>query len=65
MVSRRRVRRWVSLNPSARLALYDAGHELTECLGELFEEARRFLADLPALAAAHPGLLGQAIGNGQ
>lgn len=51
-----RVERWVERNPGARLVLYNAGHELTEVLGPLFEEARSFLAGVPEVLAAHPQL---------
>lgn len=50
------VRTWVERTPSARLLLFDAGHELTECLDELVEEARRHLLGVPKIAAAFPGL---------
>jgi uncharacterized protein len=51
------VERWVERTPSARLVTYDAGHELIECMDEMTEEARRFLATVPAVVAAHPLLL--------
>lgn len=51
-----RVAAFAERTPGARLLTYDAGHELTECLQELTEESRRFLAAIPAVAAAYPGL---------
>ena len=47
--------RWVADTPSARLVTYDAGHELTECLEEMTDEARRFLATVPASSGCFRG----------
>jgi uncharacterized protein len=52
------VAHWAAHTQSARMMLFDAGHELTECLAELFEEARRFLSAIPEVAAAYPGVRG-------
>jgi pimeloyl-ACP methyl ester carboxylesterase len=51
-----RVERWVALNSQARLVLLDSGHELTDCADRIVEDALCFLASIPAIAAAHPGL---------
>lgn len=51
-----RVERWVARTPSARLILLDSGHELTDCAERIVDAALRFLAGLPVVLAAHPGL---------
>ena len=51
-----RVEAFLSRTPSARLVLYDSGHELTDVVGPIFEEARTFLASLPEVRAAYPSL---------
>jgi len=50
------VQQWVQRTPSARLLTYDSDHELADVADELCEESLRFLAELPALQAAYPGL---------
>lgn len=56
VVPQARVERWVSLNPSARLVLFEEGHELSGCMEEMTEESLRFLAKIPSVAAAYPTL---------
>ena len=50
------VQHWVERTPSARLLTYDSDHELTDVADTLCEEALRFLAEVPAVRAAHPAL---------
>lgn len=56
VVPQPRVERWVELNPTARLVLFDSGHELTDCMPALTQETFTFLAGVPALTAAWPSL---------
>lgn len=56
VVPQERVERFVAGCPDARLLLYDAGHELIECLDDMVLQARRFLSGVPAVAAAYPEL---------
>lgn len=51
-----RVQRWAAGQSSVTLLTFDAGHELTECVDDLFTQTLRFLAALPAVAAAYPAL---------
>lgn len=51
-----RVERWVARNPPARLVRLDSGHELTDCAERIADEALAFLAGVPTIVAAHPGL---------
>jgi uncharacterized protein len=50
------VQHWVERTPSARLVTYDSDHELTDVADVLCEEALRFLAQVPSVQAAYPGL---------
>jgi hypothetical protein len=56
IVPQARVERFVAQNPRARLVLFDSGHELLDVCDRLIDEARAFLAALPAIARANPGL---------
>jgi pimeloyl-ACP methyl ester carboxylesterase len=49
VVRQESVEQWVSQTPSAALQLFDAGHELTECLEEMAEESWQFLQGLSLL----------------
>lgn len=51
-----RVKRWVAATPTATLVMLESGHELTDCAEEIAERALRFLASVPAIARAHPGI---------
>lgn len=57
VVPQARVERWVAQTPGARLVLLDTGHEMTDCMPQLAAEAQRFLAAIPAVAAAYPALV--------
>lgn len=50
------VERWAADTPSARLVVYDTGHDLEAATPALLEETLAFLAGLPEVAAAHPQL---------
>ena len=49
VVPQAKVEHWVSLNPTARLRLVDAGHEFLECLALVFDESESFLGGLGLL----------------
>lgn len=51
-----RVRRWVAMNPTARLVMLESGHELTDVAEAIAAQALEFLAGVRAVAKAHPGL---------
>lgn len=55
VVPQDRVERWCELN-GAELVLFDAGHELTECVDEMFQRTRAFLAGVTAVRATYPTL---------
>jgi len=54
-----RVKKWVAATPTARLVMLESGHELTDCAEQMAEEALRFLAGIPGIARAHPGIAPQ------
>ncbi|MFN7134747.1 MAG: YqiA/YcfP family alpha/beta fold hydrolase [Myxococcales bacterium] len=56
VVPQARVERWVGMNPSATLRLYESGHELTDCMDALLEETLRFLAGIERVARTWPAL---------
>lgn len=56
VVPQARVERLVAQNPSARLELFDSGHELVDVCDVLIDRAFDFLRAVPAIARAYPGL---------
>jgi uncharacterized protein len=56
VVPQARVERFAAMNPGARLVLLDSGHELIDVCDEVIDQARAFLASIPAIARAWPGL---------
>lgn len=51
---------WAEQQPRARFVSYDSGHELTNVLDAMFEEAVRFLSGVPSVVRAFPSLEGAA-----
>jgi pimeloyl-ACP methyl ester carboxylesterase len=51
-----RVERLAAENPSAKLELFDSGHELVDVCEELIDRALAFLRGIPAVSRAHPTL---------
>jgi len=50
------VRGWVERTPSARLAMLEAGHDVERHVARILDESVRFLAGIPEVVAAHPGI---------
>lgn len=59
-----KVKHWASLQPQVKLVMVDDSHELRASAERIVRESMEFLATIPALVRAHPGLAYGAGGGG-